>query len=228
MELICPNCSSIIDADNINVMTDLAKCNRCGSLHKASTLAGSGYGQAIENPPKGSKISLRRESGDVVSIELPAKGFQLSTIPQLIFAVFWVGFIGFWTAMASQAGFFAFFSIPFWLVGILMWSGLIISVAEKQSIKVGRGKITITKSRLLFSKVLDYNFSDIHEIALKSSNSSFSPYAFRFQQSRYAPPPEMPALISGSGTKYFFEGANDAEKSWIVKYLNQKLAQSRR
>jgi len=228
MELICPNCSSVIDSNSINVMTDLAKCTHCGSLHKASTLAvSSGYDQTIQNPPKGSKISLKRESGDVVSIEMPAKGFQLSTIPLLLFTLFWLGFITFWTTMASGAGFFALFSIPFWIVGFSMLGAIIVSIAEKQTIKVGRGKITVTKSRPFLSKMLDYNFGDIQEIALKGNQSWGSPHSIRFQN-RYAPPPEMPALISGTGTKFFFEGANDAEKSWIVKYLNQKLAEARR
>ncbi len=229
MELTCPNCNSVIDADSINVMTDLAKCTRCGSLHKASTLATSGIDKPEEYPPKGSKISLIRDTGDVVSIVMPAKGFRMSSIPLLLFTIFWLGFITLWTTLASEAGFFALFSIPFWIAGFFMLGGFVISIAEKQTIKVGRGQITFIKSRPFFSKELKFNFSEIQEIALKSSQSvfSYSPQAWRVQ-SRYAPLPETPAIITGAGTKLFFEGANDAEKSWIVKYLMYKLTEARR
>ncbi len=30
MELICPNCNKTIESDNINITTDLAKCQHCG------------------------------------------------------------------------------------------------------------------------------------------------------------------------------------------------------
>ncbi len=229
MELICPNCSAIIDADNINVMTDLAKCVRCNTLHKASALVAYGVEKTSEHPPKGSMIKLSRESGDMVNIHMPAKGFKPSMIPQLLFTVFWLGFITFWTTLASQAGFFALFSIPFWIAGFFMLGAIIIGVAEKQTIKVGRGKIAITKSRPFFPKKLEYNFSEIEEIALKSNQgmATFSTQSFRLQN-RYGPPPELPSLISGSGTKTFFESANDAEKAWVVKYLNYKLAEAKR
>ncbi|NUO03744.1 MAG: hypothetical protein HUU01_24280 [Saprospiraceae bacterium] len=229
MELTCPNCNSVIDADNINVMTDLAKCTHCGSLHKASTLASFGMGKPDEFPPRGSKISLNRETGDIVSIVLPAKGFRWSSIPLLLFTIFWLGFISLWTTLASQAGFFALFSIPFWIAGFFMLAGLIISIAEKQVIKIGRGQIILIKSRPFFSKELKFNFSEIQEISLKSSQSifSYSPQAWRLQN-RYAPLPETPAVITGAGTRLFFEGANDAEKSWVVKYLMYKIASVKR
>ncbi|MBP8916890.1 MAG: hypothetical protein KBG70_09120 [Chitinophagales bacterium] len=33
----------------------------------------------------------------------------------------------------------------------------------------------------------------------------------------------FPAIISGSGTEYFFEATNDAEQDWVIKYLSNKL-----
>ncbi len=38
----------------------------------------------------------------------------------------------------------------------------------------------------------------------------------------------MPAIISGSGTEYFFEAANDAEQDWVTKYLNNKVRQAKK
>ena len=38
MELLCPDCTASISTDNINISTDLAKCEKCNSIHKASEL----------------------------------------------------------------------------------------------------------------------------------------------------------------------------------------------
>ncbi len=38
----------------------------------------------------------------------------------------------------------------------------------------------------------------------------------------------MPAIISGSGTEYFFEAANDAEQDWVTKYLSNKVRQAKK
>ncbi|WP_165917332.1 hypothetical protein [Flaviaesturariibacter aridisoli] len=43
---------------------------------------------------------------------------------------------------------------------------------------------------------------------------------------RFGPLSLAPAVLSGSGTVYFFENANRAEQEWIVAFLKAQLAEA--
>ena len=230
--LICPNCNRAIESDNINVMTDLAKCGQCGTITKASSLVAVQDEKSLATPPKGSSIQVTKEMGDTVKIFLPKKGVTATDIPQLLFTIFWLSFICFWTWGASQGSiFFALFSIPFWLVGLTMLSGLINSINETQTLTVSKSQMTLEKTRPINEKRLEFNLSDIQEIKMTQMKagpfSAFSNprYMWRLQGS-FGAGLVMPAIISGSGTEYFFESANDAEQDWVTKYLNNKVKQA--
>jgi len=233
MELICTTCKRTIDSTNINVVTDLAKCGHCGAIHKASLLVSTVEDKTLSEPPKGSKIELTKEYGDNFQIFVPKKGVSFSDIPVFFFCIFWFGFISFWTWGASQGSiFFAMFSIPFWLVGLFMLTGIINGINETQTIKVGKSSLTLSKSRLFNSKKYEYNFKDIQSIKMTHMKASpFSVFSnpklmWRLQRS-FEAGLTMPAIIAGSGTQYFFEGANDAEQEWATKFLENKLRQAK-
>jgi DNA-directed RNA polymerase subunit M/transcription elongation factor TFIIS len=38
MELLCNNCGAIVNAQDVNIATDLAKCSTCNTLMRASEL----------------------------------------------------------------------------------------------------------------------------------------------------------------------------------------------
>lgn len=42
-------------------------------------------------------------------------------------------------------------------------------------------------------------------------------------QSSFGAGIEMPAIITGAKTEYFFEGANDAEQEWVTKFIDTIL-----
>ena len=231
MELICTTCKRTIGSTNINVATDLAKCEYCGAIHKVSSFVSVVEDKTLAVPPKGTKIELTREFGDNFLIFMPKKGVSFSDIPLLLFCVFWLSFISFWTWGALQGSiFFAMFSIPFWLVGLFMLTGIINNINETQTIKVNRSSLTLIKSRPFNAKQYEYDFKDIQSI--KVTHMKASPF-FVFSNPRYmwrlqwpfGAGLTMPAIITGSGTRYFFEGANDAEQEWVTKFLDNKFRQ---
>lgn len=233
-ELLCPNCNKTIDSDNINITTDLAKCGHCGTIAKASLLVSAQDDKSLSTPPKGSAIKVTKEMGDTIKLFVPKKGVTASDIPQLLFSIIWLGFISFWTWGASQGSiFFALFSIPFWLAGFAMLSGIINTINETQTLTISKSQLTLEKTRPIFGKRFEFNLSDIQEI--KTTHMKVGPfsafsnpsYLWRLQWS-FGAGLVLPAIISGSGTEYFCETANDAEQDWVTKFLNNKVRQAKK
>jgi hypothetical protein len=102
MELICPSCKATISPDNVNIASNLAKCDKCNSIHKAGDLADSKSIDKINHPPTGSKMTIKKGFDDSIELFYPKKGFTVSVIPHLFFTIFWFVFISFWTWGVSQ------------------------------------------------------------------------------------------------------------------------------
>lgn len=228
MELICPSCKATISPDNVNISSDLAKCDKCNSINKASELADSKSIDKINNPPTGTKMTIKKGFDDSIELFYPKQGFKASMIFQVFFTIFWIGFVAFWTWGASQGSvIFALFSIPFWLVGIGMLSGLINSISETQTLKLSRNTLIIKKDRPIRPKSFEINVKDIQSIRMKNlkMNNPFAMFGnmklmFKIQKSFGMGGIEMPAIISGVKTEYFFEDANDAEQEWVTTTLD--------
>ncbi len=233
-ELICPNCNKTIESININITTDLAKCESCGTILKASLLVSDHDDKSLSTPPVGSTIEVTKEIGDNIKIIVPKKGLTLLDIPQLIFSIFWLSFICFWTWGASRGSFFfALFSIPFWIMGFSMISGIINSIYETQILTITKTKLTLEKKRPINEKSFEINLSEIQEIKITHMKagpfSAFSNprYMWRLKWS-FGAGLVLPAIISGLGTEYFFEAANDAEQDWVTKFLSSKVRQAKK
>lgn len=173
---ICPACSALIDNSNVNITTNLAQCTNCGAIHKASELVAKEDEAFIAKPPLGSLIELTKRYDGIVELNYPQKGFTASDIPTVFFALFWMIFISFWTFMASSApGFFALFSIPFWIAGLGMWMGLINGIFETQSLQLARDQITLLKKRPIGTKTITYSLKEIVDIKMATlTTNSFS------------------------------------------------------
>jgi predicted Zn finger-like uncharacterized protein len=102
MKLLCPNCQSPIDASDVNVGTDLAKCSSCNEVFKASELAADVDLREGLTPPAGSGIAFRSDQADFGSFSIPRSGLTGSDAFALLFATIWICFIAFWTWDASQ------------------------------------------------------------------------------------------------------------------------------
>lgn len=227
MELICPNCKTTIHPDNVNITTDLAKCDKCKSILKASELADTKLIEKIYNPPSGTKIQVKKGFDGSVEMFYPKKGFTFSVIPQLFFTIFWLVFISFWTWGASQGSvIFALFSIPFWLLGFGMLGGLINSISETQTLNISRTTLILKKDRPIRPKTVKIGIKDIQSIRMKSLKMNpFTMFGnfklmMKMQKSFGMSGIEMPAIISGVKTEYFFEDSNDAEQEWVTSALD--------
>lgn len=229
IQLTCPNCHADISAADVNVAIDVAKCSSCNSMFKLSELLGSEAKHSkpkVTEMPAGTKIKVQRGLGNTTEIVFPARGFRSTDLFIMGFATFWVGFVAVWTTFAVMGSvFFALFSIPFWLAGAAMWVGIINNMREVETIQIDHTSITIQKKRPIMSKRVQYALSEIEDVRLVTytpkGSSAFDPDTFSSTgRLNNLVRPEEPAIISGKGTTYFFIRANEAEKQWIVYFLD--------
>ena len=114
MQLLCPQCNSVIPASSVNVSTDLAKCENCGEVFKASTLVADIDLESSLDPPAGSKVTFESIDGTAGTFRIPRSGIHARDIFPMLFATFWICFVAFWTwGAAHGGGLFALFSLPF-------------------------------------------------------------------------------------------------------------------
>jgi len=230
MYLRCSNCNTEIKSENINIATDLAQCQNCGAVLKVSALAHS-IDKIETSPPSGSSILMTKGMNGLLELTLPKKGFTFSVIPKLLFSIFWLGFLSFWTWGASQASvLFALFSIPFWLVGLRMIVGVINSANEVQKISLNKSTLSIERIRPIRPQSFKTELNDIQ--AIKMKQVKMNPFAvlgdFRTMmrmQGSFGSPVETPAIITGMKTEHFFEDANDAEQEWVTQLLQSLVKQ---
>ncbi|MFK8044863.1 MAG: hypothetical protein AB8B72_05170 [Crocinitomicaceae bacterium] len=233
MNLNCANCNTEIKSENINISTDLAKCEKCGSIHKVSDLTKS-LKKKDFTPPNGSKIIMEKGMDGKIEMTYPSKGFSLSLVPQILFAIFWLGFISFWTWGASQGSIiFAMFSIPFWLVGLSMIAGIINSANEIQTIFLDRHKLIIKRQRPIRPKIFETDLKDIQSIKMKEMKMNpftmFGNFSSMIKMQRsFGSPVELPAVVTGRKTEYFFDDANDAEQEWVTSILSSLVKRMKR
>jgi hypothetical protein len=193
----------------------------------------------FKQPPKGSKIEIF-DTRTSLEISVPPSGFQASDIFLAGFSIFWLGFVAFWTTMVLWGGvwFMALFSIPFWLVGVGMVSGIIGRLFGRQLIEIDRYTLRLTKSGVLSKKIYDFDIEDIDSIGnqkvnmanlLKSgkfnTNSTTNSSNNSFNQKQM-----LPTIRIGIKDVTIFESLSEPEQVWgisILKQAIQKYAEKR-
>jgi hypothetical protein len=134
MKVPCPRCAREVPAADLNLNIGWGKCVACQELFPLADVVpgfpalGPRPAELVPRPPQARAFALRTE--EVLAVNVPAEGMRVGTLGLLFFTAMWVGFIAFWTAGAlgflgdprGRGGHqgFAFFSIPFWLVGLFM------------------------------------------------------------------------------------------------------------
>jgi len=227
MIINCPKCGKQINNDAINVATDLARCHYCDFLFRLSETVNIAEIVKLSTPPHGSRISISKID-DNFEIFLLSKKFSTSDIYPVVFSIFWIVFLVFWTFTALKAvPFFALFSILFWITGIQMIIGLLISFDEDQIITIKKDGFELLKNRPINSKEYKIKFSDIYSIkmgGIKINNPFTFTNNFRLMTSKFnLTRIQLPAISTGNKTINFFELASDAEQEWIVRFLNAIL-----
>ena len=88
--------------------------------------------------PFGSRMRILQNDSEALKINI--KGDMKRSLPILGFSIFWLTFVGVWTTLASAAGPFMFFSIPFWIIGFFMFMRTFNSILP--------GLLTITSNEI--------------------------------------------------------------------------------
>lgn len=148
MKAVCPSCHQDIPVDDVDLATGLGRCRGCNEIFEIPELVahiqrvkgegGIATAGASKPPPRpaDSLIKLVRKD-DKLLVYVPPRGRRSWGVSGLLFSLFWLGFIAFWTAGALGFFFmngqgqgpkteniiFALFSVPFWLVGLGMFGG---------------------------------------------------------------------------------------------------------
>lgn len=172
MNIYCPKCSREINPEDLNIRTDLGKCQNCGHVFRISEVfEGTPDNVTPDKMPAASRLQLNKLSDSSYEISLPKGGVKSVGCATLVFSIFWLAFVAFWTLMASQAGFFALFSIPFWFVGIGMFIFSINSMTEVQRLIVSSDSIRVIKSRIAVSKDVTIPLENIKAISMDEGSS---------------------------------------------------------
>ena len=225
MKLICPNCQSQIDSNNVNIATDLAKCTNCSEMFKASELAADVDLRDGVTPPAGSHITFKSDRADTGFFSIPKQGMTGSDAFTMLFATFWICFITFWTWGAAQGSMlFAAFSIPFWIIGLGMWRGILIGITETQEVRLGPDTLTIIKKSVVSSKQLDIPYNEIESIDVQSfmprdpfTMTRYMRYFTRMSGMWGGIP--LATIAHGAKKTHVGENVSEAETKWLVKML---------
>lgn len=175
------------------------------------------------------KIIVEETRNQQSLVTIKPEGFSSKLAGTLFFALFWNGFIAFWTTMALTASvFFAAFSIPFWLVGIGLILGIINSVFGSQEILIRDNDLVIRK-RTFYSKgetIIPYkNLISIEKkshLAMKNrTRNSLKLVKSSSFDSGFTS--ETPVITFNKGDLFIGEHLSDSDKEWLVDYLNEKI-----
>lgn len=141
----CPNCSTEIEKENINIKTDIAQCTSCGSIFKISEQISSTSSDSfdINVPPKGTWLVKEMHSTKIGASTRSPIAFFL--VP---FMLVWSGgSIGGIYGSQILTGEFnlmmSLFGIPFILGSIIFWSIALMAIWGKVELTLDKsgGKI---------------------------------------------------------------------------------------
>ena len=166
--------------------------------------------------PAGTRVELLRQP-ESLYIRIPPGNFSPQTIYLTFFSVIWLSFVAFWTILALRGSiFFAMFSIPFWLVGLVMARTVAHSLFLSTIIELTPSGYQV-RSRLgnLYQRGVSGELADI---------SGLGPnLRYRLNNT----PVFALGLEAGTRTHYFGTQLSHSEQQWlqaeIMAYLTQTL-----
>lgn len=204
----------------------MAKCSNCNSLHRASELRENVNVTDLLVLPPGARVIMEQGRNKSIELTAPAGGFNAEAMGITIFAVFWLGFVSFWTIMASMGSiFFAMFSIPFWIAGIYMARMAFNKIFETQKIVFNDYEVTLTEKRPFGGKQTTISKDDITNVLMTDSISAgpFASFAQSSSRNRRGQQTDYPAIITKAKPHFFFQNLPKAEQEWAVRLLKQVL-----
>lgn len=230
MKLVCNTCGAIIQTQDVNIATDMAKCSNCDSLMRASELKEHVSLAELLVLPSGAKVQLQQGFNKSIELTAPKNGVTGEAVGLIIFSIFWLGFITVWTGFALFGGLtvMALFSIPFWLVGFFMVKAAINIIFESQRVTLTDKEVVIEQSRPVFSKTVSVLKSDITDVKYTDMVSagplaSLAQGEFGSPNSRAHKVKNYPAIVTQAKTHFFFNNLPEADQRWVVRLLKNVL-----
>lgn len=232
MQVVCPNCSSVVASENISLDAGWGKCGGCQDVFRLEAVL-PGYRTPTARPPEGraerpfdARVHLERSATELL-MHLPAEGMRAGNWVMLGFATFWLGFVAFWTCGALGLLFgnqpigafnwgFAAFSIPFWLVGFGMLGTVIWKARGTKTVRIDSVEM-VTQARCLGWKrtrriaAEDIQSARIHVPSVKSEQTTTFAVEIVYQGGSFVMTVDTPA-----------------EQSWLIAEINEFLATLRR
>lgn len=229
MELLCSNCGAVIQAQDVNIAANMAKCSSCNSLLRASELREKVNISKLLQLPAGAVVQLQQGFNKSIELTVPAQGVTGEAIGLIIFSIFWLGFITVWTGFALFGGLsvMALFSIPFWIVGVFIVKSAFNKIFESQKLILDDNEVTIERIRPIFSNKITIRRSEITDVKYTdmSSEGSFASMAqgdFSANKRRHVLK-NYPVIITKAKRYYFFNNLRQADQMWVVRLLKNVI-----
>jgi hypothetical protein len=217
----------------VNVQTDLAKCQACGEVFKASELAEQPETAGSLELPAGSRIVFQSQGESRATIQIPQRGLRWFDAFPLAFVGFWLAFITVWTILAAIGNVvFALFSIPFWLVGLGMLGALLNVIRERQTIELRAEELEMRRERPLFPRRIPIRYDEITSISLvvapprdpAAAVSLFSQMATHGSHGAFTGC-SVPVITHGTRQTRLAEHVSEPEMKWLVALLKTIVRQ---
>jgi hypothetical protein len=168
-------------------------------------------------PPTGSRIRVREVEGGV-QFRVPERGRGPGAAALAGFAVFWLGFVGFWThaAIAMRAPlFFPLFSIPFWCAGLLLAWRALTGLFGSVTISFGPGGLTFTRRLFFFTRSVTVPLSEVGGCVFDDAPRGSVQRGGALR------------LEAGARILVFGGGLSRREGQWLQEALNERTRASR-
>jgi hypothetical protein len=169
--------------------------------------------------PGGSRIRLEQD-GERLYVDIPERGGRRSAIGG--FGIFWLGMVGFWTYSAVSAGApvgFRLFSLPFWIIGVLIVSRSLSSFLGRSGITVDADGVTFVRRFLFFRRRIHVSLQDAGQVVLHEGPTYYrrSRYDREYRSRLYL------LMDLGVRTVRFGETLSAREQEWVRDRINAEV-----
>jgi hypothetical protein len=234
VKVTCPTCREVVSAENIALDAGWAKCTRCNEVFRLSEIL-PGYtsgapSEPVPERPFDARAVVERTEEKLI-VHVPPNGMR-PVWGLLGFAVFWLGFIAFWTAGVLGLAFggggpigwgqvgFACFSIPFWAVGFVML-GTVVWSARGNRTACLTASWMLTELRCVFWRRRRRIARFLVQRARKGTFRGWR-WEGRSDDTAVGGAAFPVALVFENGT-FSLPCTTEAEQEWLVAEVNQFL-----
>jgi len=212
MQVLCPKCGQAIAGNDMNVVTDIARCPRCGEVFALSSLvpANASGPVDIDNPPRGAWY--RAEFDGFVVGATTRHPIALFLVP---FMCVWAGFSlgGIYGSQIVQGRFnlgTSLFGIPFVLGTLLFGSMALMAVCGKVVVRVS------DSAGVVFTGIGPFGWRRPFD-SLQVTTVRIEPhFSGQHRQS-------MTIVLDGPHKLRFGSGLTEARRDFVANVLRQEL-----